>query len=157
MGCSPFPVPGETNSLFRAEQGIVRRALELQRKWGKRRNGGKFQKFPVIFSGKRSTPPSSPLPRRRLGKRLVGKGVLPLHDAAHEAAREPPDRKIRPLIWSAFRRDGSVSPPSCPRLSPGHDSEKWFNMTGIRSKQRFSVRPTDRDFVLCSSRRRPCG
>src|SRR6266851_6158607 len=117
MGCSPFPVPGETNSLFRAEQGIVRRALELQRKWGKRRNGGKFQKFPVIFSGKRSTPPSSPLPRRRLGKRLVGKGVLPLHDAAHEAAREPPDRKIRPLIWSAFRRDGSVSPPSCPRLS----------------------------------------
>ena len=25
------------------------------------------------------------------------------------------------------------------------------------AKQRFSVRPTDRDFVLCSSRRRPCG
>jgi len=27
----------------------------------------------------------------------------------------------------------------------------------LPSKQRFSVRPTDRDFVLCSSRRRPCG
>src|SRR5712671_4864651 len=28
-------------------------------------------------------------PRRRLGERLVGKPLLPLHEAAHEAAGEP--------------------------------------------------------------------
>ena len=51
-----FPVPAKQNSLFRAEQGIVRSALELQRKWapapgGKRENGRRFRKFPVIFPG----------------------------------------------------------------------------------------------------------
>jgi hypothetical protein len=49
-----FPVPGESIPCFIPEQGIVRRALELQGKWtpepgGRRRNGGKFQKFPAIF------------------------------------------------------------------------------------------------------------
>jgi hypothetical protein len=70
------------NCLFRAEQGIVPSALELQRKrtperGEKHRNGRKFQKFPVIFPATRelayrhgtvsgfSPAPQRPLPSQR--------------------------------------------------------------------------------------------
>src|SRR5258708_38784671 len=48
-----FPVPAKQIPCSVQKQGIVRSALESQRKWapepdGKRRDGRKFQQFPVL-------------------------------------------------------------------------------------------------------------